>query len=69
MDRIQQNTLDRMDRVENGLRGEMNRGFALLTDELQKQRAEHARDMRWVMGFLLTNTAAILGLFARLMFS
>jgi hypothetical protein len=55
-----------MDQSNRSLLDRIERGFDRANDRVDRSDERHGRDMRWVIGLLVTNTVAIVGVAIRL---
>ena len=62
MDHYYLSLLDRIDRTSQSTKDSIDR----VNDRIDRLAERHGRDMLWVIGLLVTNTAAIVGIAIRL---
>jgi hypothetical protein len=66
IDQQGQSISDRIDRSNQFLLDRMDRGFTHVHDRIDRLAERNSRDLRWVIGLLLTNTVALVGISLRL---
>jgi hypothetical protein len=66
MDFLHQSTLVRMDHHNQSMMDRMDRGFLQVNDRIDRLDERRSRDMHWMIGLLVANTTALVGIAIRL---